>query len=207
MTARLHQGRTMLQKMSSCAELDHVAETCACTLIISSKSASLDVARAGTRGGKRQYTTKDLISLRTKTDGLSIDLNHPQQCALHRREREALSWSEVVKSEEDHFLRVEYEIEKELCGRTMHLRSEHLIILSNITRSSCEEYDPDAKRPSNQFQLTRETIQIDQLFHDVIDSRAIFRHDENGNDQLPGDRPSIYRTLDWLLRGHVGPCM
>jgi len=123
--------------------------------------------------------------------------------AAARREREALSWSEVVKSEEDNFLRVEYEIDKELCGKTMHLRSEHLIILSNITRSSCEEYDPDAKRPSSQFQLTRETLQIDQLFHDVIDSRAIFRHDENGNDQLPGDRPSIYRTLDWLLRGHV----
>ena len=64
-------------------------------------------------------------------------------------------------------------------------------------------YDPDAKRPSSQFQLTRDTLQVDQLFHDVIDCRAIFRHDENGNDQLPDDRQSIYRTLDWLLRGHV----
>ena len=84
-----------------------------------------------------------------------------------RREREALSWSEVVKSEEDNFLRVEYEIDKELCGKTMHLRSQHLIILSNITRSSCEEYDPDAKRPSSQFQLTRETLQIDHLSGDA----------------------------------------
>jgi len=36
---------------------------------------------------------------------------------------------------------------------------------------------------------------------DCIDGGAIFRHDNDGNTMDLDDRPSIYKTLDSLVRG------
>ena len=41
--------------------------------------------------------------------------------------------------------------------------------------------------------------------HDLIDGRAIFRHDVSAQSMPLDDRSSIYRTLDDLLRGTQTP--
>ena len=41
--------------------------------------------------------------------------------------------------------------------------------------------------------------------HDSIDSRMIFRHSHLGETIKEEDRPSVYRTLDQLLRGELQP--
>lgn len=62
--------------------------------------------------------------------------------------RSADKWvdGEVVKLGEGNFVRVEYEVEGDWCGKTLHLHSEHLVIPTGVVDFSTDQ--PNSRAPS-----------------------------------------------------------